>query len=60
MIPGIHNLESVGTSPLKRGPNKETFDLNQEKILEMASNSSLPRLKASRNATNLNLESRGT
>ena len=26
MIPGIHNLNSVGTSPLKRGNNLEKHD----------------------------------
>lgn len=27
MIPGIHNLQTVGSSPLKRGLKREDYDL---------------------------------
>lgn len=30
MIPGIHNLSTVGSSPLKRGLKREEYDLKQK------------------------------
>ena len=43
MIPGIHNLNSVGTSPLKRGNNLEKHDQIQKKLIK-DHNASLPQL----------------
>ena len=34
MIPGIHNLQTVGSSPLKRGLKREEYDLKQKQLIE--------------------------
>lgn len=34
MIPGIHNLPTVGTSPLKRGLKREDHDRQQALMLD--------------------------
>ena len=34
MIPGIHNLSTVGSSPLKRGLRREDYDLKQKQLIE--------------------------
>ena len=42
MIPGIHNINSVGSSPLKRGNTKEKHEFIQQQILR---EHSLPDIK---------------